>query len=311
MSMYRTTDATVEPVTLAELKEYLRLDTSADPVASVQTIVPNAWPATASYGIEGAAVDTLGYTTTVYLDSGTNEATGTVDAKIQTSSSGTANWSDWTGGAFTQVTTSNDNAVQELTYTGSARYIRVVATVTNATCDFGSYCIRQSRLTTEDTLLTNYIKAARNFAETYTRRGFINQTWRLKMDVWPADAIILPLSPLSSVTSITYTDTAGTSQTWSSSEYTVDTDNNPGRITPAYGYTWPASVRDIENAITVTHVVGYGATSASVPEPIRVAIRMLAAHWYENREPVAEKTMSPVPMTVESLLWQYKIPEIG
>lgn len=312
MSIYRVTDATVEPVSLAEMKEYLRLESGADPVAAMQSIVPNNWPVAAAYSNEGAYIDTLGYTCTVCLDSGTNAAGATVDAKIQTSTTGAGAGTDWTGGGFTPVTTANDNAVQEITYTGSARYIRVVATVAVDTCDFAAYVIRQSRLTTEDTLLGNYIKAARQYAEIFTARAFINQTWRMKMDNWPASEIILPWSPLSTVTSIYYVNTSGVSTEFAAANYTADTDREPGRVTLAYGCVWPSDLRDIANAITTTYVSGYGATSASVPEEARLAIRMLAAHWYENREPVNIGNLTtPLPMSVGSLLWQLKVPEIG
>ena len=44
--------------------------------------------------------------------------------------------------------------------------------------------------------------------------------------------------------------------------------------------------------------------SSTVPQSIKQAILLLAAHWYEHREGVADG-VSPkeVPLAVESLLW--------
>lgn len=69
----------------------------------------------------------------------------------------------------------------------------------------------------ENSLIQTLITAARQYVETATRRALLQQTWDDKLDAFPCGAIVLPLSPVTSVTSITYLDTAGVSQTWSSS----------------------------------------------------------------------------------------------
>lgn len=77
-----------------------------------------------------------GYTTLVTLTAGTNGASGTVDVKIQESDD-QENWSDWTGGAFDQVTETTDETTYTKYYTGTKAYIRVVAMVLVAACEFG------------------------------------------------------------------------------------------------------------------------------------------------------------------------------
>jgi uncharacterized phiE125 gp8 family phage protein len=153
----------------------------------------------------------------------------------------------------------------------------------------------------EDGVIDGYLLAARRYVETALRRQLVNATWRLTLDCFPA-CIDVPLPPLSSVSSITYVDTDGATQTLNSSLYRVDTYSQPGRITPAYDQVWPAT-QAVTNAVTVTFVAGYGATYASVPQTIRQAICLLASHWYENREPIVVGTITaPLPMAVESLL---------
>ena len=97
----------------------------------------------------------------------------------------------------------------------------------------------------ENDLIASLIVAAREYVETFTHRALVTQTWDLKLDQFPCrgEAIWLPKPPASSVTSITYTATDGTSTTWSSALYTTDLPTGPtarmGRITPAYGEYLP------------------------------------------------------------------------
>lgn len=175
----------------------------------------------------------------------------------------------------------------------------------------------------DDAYLVLLIKAARQFAETYSRRQFVTATWKLYLDRFPfganetisdsqsycRDAIILPRPPLQSITSIAYIDANGASQSFTN--YTSDIYGEPGRVQPAYGYTWPTA-RLQPNAITITYKAGYGgsapandaASVAAVPQPIKHAIMMLAANWYENREPSnADANTAPkVLFAVEALL---------
>ena len=85
-----------------------------------------------------------------------------------------------------------------------------------------------------------------------------------------------------------YLDESGTLQTLSSSLYTVDTARQPARIVPAYGEEWPATL-DTINAVTVEFTAGYGATSASVPAPLRHWILLAIGEMYENRNASAER----------------------
>lgn len=160
--------------------------------------------------------------------------------------------------------------------------------------------------TDEDANLDAYIKTARLFCEAFTKRQFVTATWVLRCDGFPAvdtTPIIVPRPPLSSVSSITYLDTTGTSQTWSSSKYQVDTYTEPGRIMPVEGETYPSTQADTFNTVTVTFVAGYGAAS-TVPERYKQAIRMLASHLYENREATTPVKIEEVPMAVKYLLHQ-------
>jgi uncharacterized phiE125 gp8 family phage protein len=163
--------------------------------------------------------------------------------------------------------------------------------------------------TTEDAYISALITAARVHAESHTERQFITATYQLRLDEFPrrcSDIVRLPRPLLIAVSAIAYTDEDGVAQTLDPSLYQVDAASLPGRVMPAYGAVWPTT-QEILNAVTITFTAGYGA-AAAVPLPIKHAIKLLASHWFENREPVVVGTItSEVPMTVKALLGPYRV----
>ena len=161
-----------------------------------------------------------------------------------------------------------------------------------------------------DDYITNFvIPAARAYAETFTRRAFLSQTYTLTLLSFPCGPIILPRPPLISVTSVAYIDTAGDSQTWAASKYTVTTPSGDhalhGSIEPVYGEVYP-STRGVADAVTVTFVAGFGTTASDVPTGLKQANLMLCADLYTARESAATGTIvSAHRVTAEALLSPY------
>jgi uncharacterized phiE125 gp8 family phage protein len=61
------------------------------------------------------------------------------------------------------------------------------------------------------------------------------------------------------------------------------------------------------NAFEVAFTAGYGDEASDVPEPLRHAIKLLVAHWFEQREPVVlGAAAQEVPATVAGLLLPYR-----
>jgi uncharacterized phiE125 gp8 family phage protein len=259
----------------------------------------------------GTYTDVLGLSAVVTLDSGINLATGTVDAKIQECDTATGTYTDWTGGAFTQVTTANDNAIQEIAYTGSKQYIRVVAKVLVAACSFGVQINKYSSDATEDDLLTALVTSARQYVEAVTRRQLITAVWDKFYNCWPTHNYIqLPHGQLQSVTSVKYTDSAGVVTTMAATtDYIADTASEPGRIVLPYGIGWPSTTYYSVNPIAIRYTCGYGSTAASVPAGIRSAIKMLVEDMYEHRSATHNRAGVQIAenKTVMSLLFPYRL----
>lgn len=161
----------------------------------------------------------------------------------------------------------------------------------------------------DDTYIAGLISAATQYAQDRTNRQFINATFKLRLDGFLASQLWLPRGPLSSITSIQYLDENDATQTLASSKYKVDTTSMPGRVVRADGESWPSTTANPQSVI-ITYVSGYGSSTSDVPEGIRLAIRMLTAHWYEAREPViVGSIVAKVPTSVDALLMQYRIPD--
>lgn len=136
----------------------------------------------------------------------------------------------------------------------------------------------------EDVLLSRLIRAAReklDGRDGFLGRALVTQTWRLELDAFPPE-IILPLPPLQSVDAIVYLDVAGDEVTLDPAAYVVlgAGDSERGRVRPARGTSWP-STWDFPGAVAVTFTAGYGEPD-DVPEPLRAAILMHAAHLFDN-----------------------------
>lgn len=117
--------------------------------------------------------------------------------------------------------------------------------------------LREDDEDAQDNLIRSLIRAARQHVEGYTRRALVRQSWKATYSYFPP-VIELPIQPVRSVSSIQYVDTAGSTQTWSSSNYQVDLiSEDRVRICPVFGEIWPSVQPGTFNAVTVEFVAGH------------------------------------------------------
>jgi len=148
----------------------------------------------------------------------------------------------------------------------------------------------------QDDLIAGLIKAARVMVEAASRQILIEQSWRVVLDRWPRDGIILlPHSPLISVESITVKDAAGSKSEVPTGAFEADLPSEPPRIAIS-GAPEPGRTR---NGMSVTLRAGLGTGPEAVPATLKLAIRTLVAHWFENRgDVVGEQIMPPAAMAL-------------
>jgi uncharacterized phiE125 gp8 family phage protein len=278
-----------EPISLSELSDQLKIDpdTFAENLTAYTSTVSGSHAVNTGYTLYGTAVDVSGKKAVVYLRPVNNGTAATVDCKIQESDDNVT-WTDWTGGAFTQVTEANDTVIQEKEYTGIMKYIRTASKVLVLASEFGTDVIVQETAAVETTLLTAIIKASRQHVEDITRRALITQVWDYYLDNWPnGNFIKIPFGNLQSVPanqSVKWKDDDGTETTLTlTTDYLWETNGEAcGRIVLPYAVTWPSETLYPSNPITIRFVCGWTSASA-VPEPIRVAVKMITADLYQNR----------------------------
>lgn len=137
------------------------------------------------------------------------------------------------------------------------------------------------------------------------RRALITQVLEIRLDTFPSgtNEIPLPAPPLITLDSVKYIDVGGVEQTLSTSVYTtIGGSPNISSVILAYGQSWPyPQIRS--EAVRLRFTAGYGPAAANVPEPIRLAARILVAHWFDNRDKMGE-----VPGEVTGLISQYVVP---
>lgn len=191
----------------------------------------------------------------------------------------------------------------------------------------------------EDTLITMLISAARIHAENVCRRVFVTQKWDLFLDAFPfytyygvipgyvpvdqlpsawmtmrnyavrfrGSKIDIPFPRLQSVDAVKYIDPNGVTQTMDPSAYVVDMISEPGVLTPKTGTYWP-DTQNTTNAVQISFTAGYGA-AVDVPAGIKSWILLRVGALYENREEVSVATRVTVQELpyVDTLLDPYRI----
>ena len=176
---------------------------------------------------------------------------------------------------------------------------------------------------TDERVVRPFIETARRLAEEHLGRTLMPTTYSLFLDtnndmddpLWEGmrtgadlnyykNYIVLPRSPVTSVTSVSTFNDADTESTMASSKYYVDNVSEPARIVLRQGETFPTALR-VANAIKVVYVSGY--TSAyAVPEPIRMGMLQHIAYMYEHRGDMYEAS-SPMPPIIKNLYAPYVI----
>jgi len=154
----------------------------------------------------------------------------------------------------------------------------------------------------DDAVIAALITAARGHLEALTRRALMLQTWRFVRDAWPADGRLrLRAGPLRSVIAARVFDAAGVAHALDVQRFVVDV---AADVVASPGWALPAPGRCVAG-IELDVELGYGPLATDVPAPLGQALRMLLAHWYDNRGAVASGA-TLLPAGVAALIAPYR-----
>ena len=160
--------------------------------------------------------------------------------------------------------------------------------------------------TAEDVLIGSLILTSRLHIESALSLALIDQAWTLQLDRWPrGDDIEIPLSPLKAITGVRVRTASGDWLTVPSTSYLVDLASKPPRL------VWNATTRPEPGVpaagIEIGFEAGFGPVGAHVPAPIRHALLLLIAHWYERREAIdIGSDAARVPEVVSDLIAPFR-----
>src|SRR5215213_2973580 len=159
----------------------------------------------------------------------------------------------------------------------------------------------------DDAVIGALIAGARSHIKAQTRRALITQTWRLIRDAWPGDGRIAVVpSPLQQITAARVYRLDGTTQALDPQAFVSDLSATPAIIS-FLSWSLPPPGRAVAG-IEIDVEVGYGSGPSNVPEPLRQAIKLLVAHWYENRGLIAVgQSVAVLPTAVAALIAPYRV----
>lgn len=158
----------------------------------------------------------------------------------------------------------------------------------------------------DDDEIATMLTAARAMVESRTGTKLFTQTVTLRTNSW-ADLAHIPVAPVQSITSVSYTDSNGASQTLSTSVYEARIYGLEPSLVLKYNQTWPTIQTGSE--IVIVAVVGYGAAGAQPSETLH-AIKLILADMYAFRETAqVGSTSTPIAssINVDALLCNHKL----
>ena len=154
--------------------------------------------------------------------------------------------------------------------------------------------------TADDDLIDALIVTARQAVEDYTLLKLLPQTVTEYFDGF-SDPLELSTAPMRTVSSVTYLDVDGASQTLSTDVYKVQEYALLPLISLKADQVWPTTRAEAE-VVTVTYTVGFDDADA-VPRILKSAMLLMIGFWYDKREDSIRK----MPTQAEFLLRPHRI----
>lgn len=143
--------------------------------------------------------------------------------------------------------------------------------------------------------------AARQALEARAGIAFLTQSWSLSTDLRRSLEIVIPVHPVISVETV---------RLFLEDDTQIDLPPDDYRVsTGAFGRVQlktcpPVKVRPL-NGIEIRFTAGYPSPGA-IPAELRHAIRLLTAHFFENREAASEARVFSIPQAIDSLIAPYR-----
>jgi uncharacterized phiE125 gp8 family phage protein len=149
----------------------------------------------------------------------------------------------------------------------------------------------------EDPDLDEFIAAAvEKFEHDTHGQPVLATTYRQTLSAWPCGPIVLGRGGITSVTAVKVYQADGSTVDLAADQWRADLVTPPARV---YLAATPAAITTatgipVSPVGAVEFVAGWPSIAA-VPRMVKVALKLLAAHWYEHREAYREGKLEELP----------------
>lgn len=151
----------------------------------------------------------------------------------------------------------------------------------------------------EDTLITQYLAAAKAFVEGYTHKRLTAEAAvEQEFAAFPSDPYSFTLlwGPVPATVVVTYSDENGDEQTITTARLVGS------KLYPPLDTEWPET--EANSSIAIAYTAGY----STVPSDLDNAVLLLVGEYFEKRS--AREASSAVSAAVESLCEPYRTPTL-
>jgi uncharacterized phiE125 gp8 family phage protein len=160
----------------------------------------------------------------------------------------------------------------------------------------------------QDSVLVSFLRAALAAIEARCSRALIARGFLLTLDGWAgAGAQPLPIAPVAGVTEVAVIDALGATTVLDPAAYRLQQDSFQPKLRPT-GARLPAVPSG--GGVEIRFEAGYGPDFAAVPDDLKQAVLLLAAHYYEFRHETA-LGQGCMPFGVTSLIARYRPVRMG
>lgn len=156
----------------------------------------------------------------------------------------------------------------------------------------------------QDGLLESLLRAAMAVIEGRTSKVLLSRSFVLTLDDWrETDEQALPVSPVSSLTSVTLYDIAGVASVVTADRYRLVRDLHRPKLAST-GSALPSVPEG--GRVEVVFVAGFGVAWGQVPSDLGQAVLLLAAEYYEMRHEAGRREGAGLPLAVQVLIERWR-----
>ncbi|WP_132447016.1 head-tail connector protein [Sulfitobacter indolifex] len=129
--------------------------------------------------------------------------------------------------------------------------------------------------------------------------AILRQTWRLTLDILPAQ-VILPGAPIAGLVALRVLGAGGTWQEVPPEDCRLVAGIDPVRLVPAPGVSWPRPAAQ-PGAVQIDYTLG-AATPAEADPALVTAVALIAGQYYNHRAAIMEGQAVELPLGARHIM---------